>query len=84
MPEAPGPLAAGDRVTSQGDSGSVLLAHFDLERRWCPLNLLGPLVPSAFIELQSYCLVLDHLVIHFHITFSWVLEEKQVCVPQKK
>lgn len=35
-------------------------------------------------QLQSYCLFLGHLVIHLHVTFSWVLEEKQACVSQKK
>lgn len=35
-------------------------------------------------QLQSCCLFLCHLVIHLRITFPWVLEEKQACVPQKK
>lgn len=66
-------------MTSQYNSGSVTLAHLDPERRWYPLNVLGPLIPFAFIEgPQSSCLI---LVIHLPITFAWVLEGKQACSP---
>lgn len=84
VPRDLGLPAAGDRVTSQHD-WFYPICHLAPERK-CPPSP-GPLGASSSFRFHrttpERLLGLAHLVIHLHITFSWVLEEKQPCTPQK-